>query len=110
MELNEVLLLLVAIAGLGFQTFAIIKYLIDRMDAKIAEERNAREDDMKTVTKKSEFDRHVEHVDRQFAQVREDIKSNNSTVMAAITGLGTTLGNRLDNLMLSLGTSNNNKG
>lgn len=109
MELNTALQALVFVVSLGFQTFAIVRYLIDRMDAKIKEERDAREDDMKTVTKKSEFDRHVEHVDRQFAQVREDIKTNNSTVMVAISGLGTTLGNRLDNLMLSLGTQGHKK-
>lgn len=109
MELNTVLQLLAIVATLGFQTFAIVRYLIDRMDRKIEAERKEREEDMKTVTKKTEFDRHVEHVDRQFAQVREDIRTQNASVMTAITSLGNTLTNRLDNLMLTMNNQTNKK-
>lgn len=109
MELSTIIQALVAIFGVFAWTAGMIKYLVDRMDRGDNTEREKREAAMKDVTKRPDFERHVEHTERQLSEIRNDIKLQQTTLVKAINDLGVQVSTRLDNLMLSLNNRANDK-
>ena len=109
MELSTMLQALGIIFGIFAWTAGIIKYLVDRMDKGDDTEREKREAAMSDVTKRPDFERHVEHTERQLSEIRNDIKQQQTTLVKAINDLGVQVSNRLDNLMLSLNKRANDK-
>jgi len=109
MEPSTILQALAFIFSLFVWTAGIIKYLVDRMDKGDDAEREKREQAMSDVTKRPDFDRHVEQTERQLAEIRNDIKLQQTTLVKTINDLGVQVSNRLDNLMLALNKRANDK-
>lgn len=102
MEFSDVLTIIgMLVAGAG-TLWAVTKYLIDRMDKKTDECHTRISAIKNTMTNRSDFDKHVEYMERQIDSVRDDIKTSHASFTSSLANLGNQLTNRLDNIMLAL--------
>jgi len=98
MPLSELLTLLgIIAAGVG-ALWGAIQWLISRMDNLNADIHLR----INTMTNKTEFDKHVEHMEKQISSVRDDIRLSKDAFASELRLLSSNISTRLDNIMLAI--------
>ena len=107
MEIHSTLQILAFCAGIVAWSWAVGKSVVDRMDRIVSDERKKREEQVETMTKRHDFDRHVEHTERQLTVLREEVKASQTNLTALIQQLGLQVNSRLDNLLVAFTKKSN---
>lgn len=101
MDIDLLLKILAFCAGIVGWSWLVVKYVVDRMDRIVSNERKQREEQHETMTKRHDFDKHVEHTERQLTILREEVKSSQANLTTLIQQLGLQVNSRLDNLLVA---------
>lgn len=107
MDIELVLKILAFCAGLVGWSWVVVRYIVDRMDGMVNSERKHREEQVEAMTKRHDFDWHVEYTERQLTILRDEVKSSQATLTTLIQQLGLQVNARLDNLLVAFNRRNN---
>lgn len=101
MDVDLLLKILAFCAGIVGWSWMVVKYVVDRMDHIVSDERKQREEQNEAMTKRHDFDKHVEHTERQLTILREEVKASQANLTTLIQQLGIQVNTRLDNLLVA---------
>lgn len=101
MDVELILKILAFCAAIVGWSWAVVRYVVDRMDRIVGDERKKREEQMDDMTKRHDFDKHVEHTERQLSILREEVKASQANLTTLIQQLGVQVNTRLDNLLVA---------
>jgi len=100
MDVDLMLKILAFCTGIVGWSWMVVKYVVDRMDHIVSDECKKREEQNEVMTKRHDFDKHVEYTERQLTILREETKASQANLTTLIQQLGIQVNTRLDNLLM----------
>lgn len=97
------------VGAFGLQSWAIVKFLMSRMDTQHEKAMGEIADVREKFVLKEDFNRHADQFREEMKAMRAESETSRNTLMNMLTNLGVSLNTRLDSLLLMMGSQSNGR-